>query len=108
MIPVEYRVLVQHDPTNKKEWTEFSKKGELPALPPIGTIIFLREDNVNFIVNKIYMINGEETTILIQRIYGCSKEILEAMRENSYKYENSWSEDDLADNSRRVFVEEKY
>lgn len=108
MIPVEYRVFVQHDHRVVRGWTEFSKKGELPALPPIGTIIFLKEDNINFIVNKIYMIDGEETTILIQVVRGCSKDILKAMEDLYYPLERGWKENDLADNSRMVFIGEKY
>jgi len=113
MIPVKFKVLVQHGLENRKRWMEFSKEGLLPAVPSIGTIIFIRKSNVNFLVNKIYMIDISDQdpageVVLIQIIPYCSEEILEAMREVSYKYENGWREDDLADNSRAVFIEGRY
>jgi hypothetical protein len=106
-IPVKFKVFVQDDPKQKQGWHEFTRNGFVPALPSKGIKIFLKQDNVTFRVDEVYMIESIEgfgEIWLIQIIPNSSKEILEDLEEISYRYPNGWKLGHLADNTRREFI----
>lgn len=43
---VHFRKLIQTDPTDKRSWIELSCYGFVPAMPQIGTYIFLKEKDL--------------------------------------------------------------
>ena len=110
MIPVRFTVLIQYDPAEIKGWAELYREGFLPALPPIGTIIFIRKSNVSFLINKIHMIDISDKDPagkidLIEINPNRSREILRAMKRSYYSHDKGWECQQLADNSRGMFIE---
>lgn len=109
---VNFRILIQKDPEDHRSWIELTNNGLVPALPPIGSLVFIKGSNLDFMVNRILMTavrvsepeeNDQNIVTLIQINPATSK-----MEPADYemicdKYmAKGWVIGDLADNMRRA------
>lgn len=112
MIKVNFRILIQRNPDNPREWIELSYDGLLPVLPPIGTMVFIQPSNLNFMVDKILMTavrisepekNAENRVSLLQIKPATRKMTQEEYGIISEEFmEKGWVIGDLADNTREA------